>query len=585
MKSDPGAIQTLKSRLNIADVVRRYLALKPAGGSRFMGLCPFHGEKTASFSVNPEKGVFYCFGCQASGDVIDFYCRINGLGFREGLEQLAREAGIALAEFKADPAEEKRLKLRQAANDMNALARDFFRETLRGPAGIGAREYLERRGVSQEMAERFQLGYSPADFHGLENALKRKGFKGEDAAAAGLLVRGDDGRQWDRFRDRLMFPIHEISGKVVAFGGRVMGPGEPKYLNSSDSAVYKKGDHLYGLSQARVHFSKAGRALLTEGYLDVIALHQHGFPEAVGALGTALTQKQAQRLTGLTRRVALVFDGDQAGEKAALRGAQMLLSQGADCSVVLLPQGEDADSVLKSGGAEAFQACLDKASEGLAFCLATVRRTKAAKDLADWALDFLDELASDAVRAAMLTRLSHGLGLGEHELRQMAVRRARERRGGAGKAEASAAGPQRTPVPSALAKKDAQVLELAIRFPEYIPKLGRAGVLGALSTDRARVFWRLLEQYGKEALIYLDERQKSFWGRAVMLDPGDGRDAAAEAEARWRHVAEHIIEPARVNRRGEELTEAIRQAYEQGDQAEVARLSKSLSDLVGEKSE
>jgi DNA primase len=187
----------------------------------------------------------------------------------------------------------------------------------------------------------------------------------------------------------------------------------------------------------------------------------------------------------------------------------------------------------------------------------------------------------------MLTRVSHGLGLSEHELRQMAVRRAKERRGGVtgGAKMASESAVQRTPVSSALAKKDSQVLELAIRFPEYILKLGEAGVLDALSTDRAKIFWRLLEQYGQEALVYLDERQKSFWGRVLTLDAGDGRGAQDEAEARWLHVVHHIIEPARVNRRGQELTEAIRQAYERGDQAEVARLSKSLSDLVGEKSE
>lgn len=569
MKSDPRAIQALKSRLNIADVVKRYLSLRPAG-SRLMGLCPFHNEKTASFSVNPEKGVFYCFGCQASGDVIDFYCRINGLDFREGLEQLAREAGIALAEFTPDPQEEARRRLRQAAADMHALARDFFRDALRGPAGAKAREYLERRGVSQEMAERFQLGFAPDDFHSLERYLGGKGFKPLDAVSAGLLVKGDDGRVWDRFRGRLMFPIHEVSGKVVAFGGRVMGQGEPKYLNSADSVVYKKGEHLFGLHQARANLSRAGRALITEGYLDVIALHQHGFPEAVGVLGTALTPQQVKRLTGFTRQVTLVFDGDPAGEKAALRSAQMLLAQGAECRVVLLPKGEDADSLLKAGGAEAFRGFLDAARDGLEFCLATIRHTRSSKEVVDWALEFLDGLDSDGVKAAMLTRLAHGLGVGEYELRNLAASRAK------GHQPSQTAAPKPKPM-SAAAKQDAQVLEFAIRCPSYIPEMERLDVFETLATDRARAFWRLLARFGQyDVLPYLDERQKSFWGHCASKDPL----SEEEAKSWWEDITAHAGR-VRAEGRKRELIEAMRSARERGDSGEEKRLMAAFSELVG----
>ncbi|WP_243359396.1 DNA primase [Fundidesulfovibrio terrae] len=572
MKNDPRAIQALKSRLNIADVVKRYLALKPAG-ARLVGLCPFHNEKTGSFSVSPEKGVFYCFGCQASGDVIDFYCRINGLDFREGLEQLAREAGIALAEFKPDPQEDKRRRQRQAAADMHTLARDFFRDCLRGNAGAKARAYLDRRGVTPEMAERFQLGYAPDDFHGLERYLGSKGFKSFDAVAAGLLVQGDDGRVWDRFRGRLMFPIHEVSGKVVAFGGRVMGEGEPKYLNSSDSVVYKKGEHLFGLHQARANLARAGRALITEGYLDVIALHQHGFTEAVGVLGTALTPQQVKRLTGFTRQVTLVFDGDAAGEKAALRSAQMLLSQGAECRVVLLPQGEDADSILKSGGHEAFQGFLDASREGLDFCLSAVRRARSSKEVVDWALEFLDGLDSDGVKAVMLTRLAHGLGVGEHELRSLAATRAKGHSG----FRAASPAPSRAKPASIEAKKDAQVLEFAIRCPGYIPELEKVNIFETLATERARAFWRLLARFGQyDVLPYLDERQKSFWGQCASKDP------LSEDEARswWEDITAHA---GRVwaDGRKRELIEAMRLAREQGDSVEEKRLMAAFSELVG----
>jgi DNA primase len=601
MKNDSrAAVEAVKSRFPLVDMVGRYLALRRAG-TEFVGLCPFHNEKTPSFSVSPEKGLYYCRGCHAAGDVIAFYCHINGLDFREGLEQLAREAGIELAEFKPDPQEEKRRKLRQAAGDMHAKARDFFRDNLRGQAGKEARNYLERRGVSPEMSERFQLGYSPDDFHGLRSHLRAVGFKEPEAVASGLLVQGDDGRVWDRFRNRLMFPIHEVSGKVVAFGGRVMGQGEPKYLNSSDSVVYKKSDHLYGLHQARAFLPKAGRALLTEGYLDVIALHQHGFPEAVGVLGTALTPRQVKRLTGFTSQVTLVFDADAAGEKAALRSAQMLLAQGSECRVVLLPQGEDADSILKSGGAAAFREHLDAARDGLTFCLATVRRTRAAKDMVEWALDFLDELGSDAVRAAMLTRMAHGLGLGEHELRKLAAARA-ARGGGSSRAAGSGSqgqggerGSSGTDWPAgsagqaqrtasararpmtAEAKKDAEILEFAIRCPSSMPELERLNVFETLATGRARAFWRLLAQFGQyDVLPYLDERQKSFYGQCASKPSLSG-----EESANWlQDITDHVRRVLGEGRR-RELIEAMRRAQDAGDAAEVTRLSQMLSDLVG----
>lgn len=586
MKHDPRAIQDLKSRLNIADIVKRYVSLKNAGG-RLVGLCPFHNEKTASFGVNPEKGFFHCFGCQASGDVIDFYCRINGLDFREGLEQLALETGVTLAEFRPNPQEEHARKLRQAAGEMHAHARDYFRECLRADAGAPAREYLDRRGVSPEMVERFQLGYSPPDWQGLEDHLKRRGYRTQDAVAAGLLSQGD-GRVWDRFRGRLMFPIHEVSGKVVAFGGRVMGQGEPKYLNSADSPVYKKGEHLYGLNQARPFFSRSKEVLLTEGYLDVIALHQHGFPETCGVLGTALTAPQVKRLTGFCQHVTLVFDGDAAGEKAALRSAQMLLGQGASCRVVLLPQGEDADSLLKAGGPDAFRSCLTNAREGLDFCLSMVRRDRSSKEVVEWALAFLDEMHADGLKAALLTKLAHGLNLAEHELRQLAA--GRQGRVGAGQAGSggqtgaggrggqagirNAARPARAL--SGPAKNDAEFLEFAIRCPAYIPALEGLKIFDVLATDRARAFWKLLARFGQyDVLPYLDERQKSFWGKCASKPALTDQDAAGW----WEGIRTHVC-GAQLDTRKHDLIEAMRQAKDRGDVEEHERLYAALNALI-----
>jgi len=576
MKHASGDIQALKSRLDLVDIVRRYVSLRQVGG-RLVGLCPFHNEKTGSFSVNAEKGFLYCFGCQATGDVIDFYCRINGLDFREGLEQLAREAGMALGEYRSDPRQEKARRQRQAAGEMHALARDFFRQCLASPEGSAARDYLQRRGVSQEMSERFQLGCAPADWHGLEHFLANRGFNAQDAVAAGLLSRNDQGKVWDRFRDRLMFPIHEISGKVVAFGGRIMAQGEPKYINSSDTPIYKKGEHLFGLHQARGHLTRGNGALLTEGYLDVIALHQHGFPHACGVLGTSLTPAQVKRLGGLTRHVTLVFDGDAAGEKAALRSAQMLIAQGVACRAALLPQGEDADSLLKSGGAEAFSRVLETAREGLDFCLATMRLKGSSAEVVEWALNFLDELPGAQERAGQLTRLAQGLGLAEHELRSLAAGRARGGRSqGAGGHEGRRAPRNRASL-SPGAKKDAELLEFAIRAPAYVVEMDRLGLGGCFSTDRARAFFAVLAAHpGQDVLPFLDERQKSFWGQCSSK----ARLSEGEVVSWWEDIRS-FIDRESLEGRKRELTLAMRMAHDRGDGAEETRLYQALSDLLG----
>ncbi|HCR12633.1 MAG TPA: DNA primase, partial [Solidesulfovibrio sp.] len=417
MKRDAGTVAAVKARANIAEIVGRYVNLKPVGG-RLVGPCPFHQETKGSFNVHPDKGFFHCFGCQASGDVIDFYCRINGLEFREGLERLAAEVGVDVGQARRDPRAAKRRQERDACLAMHELADRYFRHVLATPAGAPAREYLDRRRVSPEMAEAFALGVSPAGWQGLADVLRSRGFSEDQGVLAGLLSAGKNGRVWDRFRDRLMFPIRDGGGRVIAFGGRTMGDGEPKYLNSAETPIYTKGQHLYGLYEARPHMAKSRRALLTEGYLDVITLHQFGYGDACGVLGTALTPEQTKRLSGFASRVDLVFDGDPPGRKAALRAAQMFLSLGGGCRVVPLPDGEDVDSLLHAAGREGFDACLERAEDGLAFCLRVVRETYAPKEIAAWAVEFLTGLGDAALQSVFIPRVSSGLGLAERELRQ-----------------------------------------------------------------------------------------------------------------------------------------------------------------------
>lgn len=329
--SDRESIEEIKSRLDLLELVGRYVQLRQAG-QRWVGVCPFHQETKPSLSVNPEQGFFYCFGCQAGGDGIDFYCRINGLEFAEGLKELAQETGVRLQGDKGRSSGANR-SWGKICLQANALAQEYFSAALQSEQGAQARQYLQQRGVSQEMVQRFSLGWSPGKWQGLKDYLQRHGISPEQGLQAGLLSSNSRGRVYDRFRDRVTFPIQDLQGRVLAFGGRVLQDQEnqPKYLNSSESPVFKKGEHLYGLYQARQKVTQSKQALLTEGYADVISMVQYGFENTCGVLGTALTKEQVKRLSGLCDTVYLLFDGDRAGQQAALRSTQMILAAGQEC--------------------------------------------------------------------------------------------------------------------------------------------------------------------------------------------------------------------------------------------------------------
>ncbi len=503
-------VREIKARLNLVDIVRRYVELK-RNGTRWVAPCPFHQETKPSFSVNEEEGFFYCFGCQASGDVFDFYSRINGLEFRETLEQLAEEAGVTLEAaphrgVDTPPVSERRRLLR-----LHELAAARFAANLQGPAGSACRDYLERRGITRQTAEKFGLGWSLPEWRDLTETFRRAGFEPELGVRAALLGQSGGGRVYDRFRGRLMFPIRSLSGSVVAFGGRIIGgEDEAKYINSSDSSLYKKGEHLYGLQQARRSIAAEAAAMLTEGYMDVITLHQFGYTNAVGVLGTALTPEQIKRLAGFTSRVELLFDGDGAGRKAALRACRMFLARGLSCRVVLFPEGEDVDSLLRSRGSEAFEALRDSAPEGLDFCIG-VLRDMAPRDAVDWARDFLGRIELPELAGRFASALAGGVGFSEAELR---------RRIGVQRRDAGGAGLAPAPVPPAGRHvRDREILTFAVRYPHALGRLREEGAHLSLVTPRARELWRKLEEYDPEEIFEnLDPQEKTFWIRCRSGD-------------------------------------------------------------------
>lgn len=352
-------IRDIADRVNIVEVVAERVADLKKRGAGFWACCPFHDEKTPSFHVRPDRQTFHCFGCGEGGDVYDFLMKVDGLTFREALEDVARRAGVELPRARLSPEDERAARRRTSLLDVNEIAAGFYRRTLTGADGAPARAYLERRGISRELAERFRLGYAPDAWESLAQEFGRQRLDPNTGEQVGLLRRGKRGGHYDLFRDRLMIPITDPRGKVVAFGGRAMGDAEPKYLNSPESTVYDKSATLYGLGQVAASIRRADRALVVEGYFDSLSLVAAGFENTVAICGTALTPGQVRLLRRHTSDVTMVLDGDEAGLKAAFRSLEMLLDQDVWPTFVGLPEGQDPDDVVRQQGPEAFQALLD----------------------------------------------------------------------------------------------------------------------------------------------------------------------------------------------------------------------------------
>ncbi len=366
-----GFIQELLSRIDIAEVVGRQVELKKAGAN-LKGLCPFHGEKTPSFIVSPTRQTYHCFGCGAHGDAIRFLTEQGGLGFIDAVRELAQRAGIALPEDRSTPADRAReaaeREQRQTLTELLERAGRFYRQALKSsPRAI---DYLKSRGVTGEVAARFGLGYAPEGWRALAGVFPR--YDDPLLVDAGLVVVQEappgadesESRRYDRFRDRVIFPIRSANGEIIGFGGRVLGPGEPKYLNSPESPVFHKGRELYGLFEARQALRERGLAIVVEGYMDVVALAQSGFANALATLGTACTPEHVAKLFRFVDSVVFSFDGDAAGRRAAGRALEAALPHATDARTIrflFLPPEHDPDSYVRECGAAAFAQQLEQA--------------------------------------------------------------------------------------------------------------------------------------------------------------------------------------------------------------------------------
>ncbi len=380
-------IDEIKNNNDIVDVISQYVHLKRSGRNYF-GLCPFHNEKSPSFAVSPDKQIFHCFGCGVGGNVIHFISKIEGINFRESIELLAERANIVLPKLE-NVGDNKTQELKEKIYQINKETAYFYHENLYKPTAKIAQEYVKKRKLNNSTLKEFLIGYS-GNFNELYNFLKSKGFSDQAILASDLVNKNERGQYIDRFRHRLMFPIQDVRGRIIAFGGRVLDDSKPKYINSPENLVYIKGRHLFGLYNAKKHDTK--KILIVEGYMDVISLHQRGITNVVASLGTAMTEAQGRLLRRSSEQIVLGYDADGAGQEAIIRGLEILRNLGCDVRVLQISGAKDPDEYVTKYGPERLVKCIDDAISLVEFKVGVLKKNLNIENTSD-KIKFLNEIA------------------------------------------------------------------------------------------------------------------------------------------------------------------------------------------------
>ncbi len=577
-------IAAIRRAVDLAEVVAETVTLRKAG-KNLLGLCPFHAEKTPSFTVSPDKQIFYCFGCGAGGNVFSFLMRRDGLSFREAVRLLARRAGIDLPEG-LPPKTARREGEAELLHRANRMAAEFYHERLcREPSAAAAREYLARRGVSEAAIADFQLGYAPASWDALIAHMTRRGIGTAVLEKAGLVVPRKDGSGfYDRFRNRIVFPIRDEQSRVVAFGGRVLDASTPKYLNSPETPVYRKREVLYGFDRAREACRARGAAFIVEGYLDLIALHQRGIENAVATLGTALSLEQIHRLARFAGRLVLVYDSDEAGLRSArrcidlfwkahadFRRGDVFREEEADTQILVLPEGHDPDSFVGRHGAEAFlELVRSRAMSLVAFLIEHAVRThgldtegkiRIVHDLTP----SLREIDDPVARALYVQKLAERIGLAETVILERLKAPAAAASRPAVEAPAAA--------PAAVDRMEERIVAMMVQFPEILSEIDPEAVLAEFRDPELVAAGRAILDFGLER----PDRLAELLGR---LEEGPVRRrlaALALAEESWTrkgclNLVARFLEIRRRQDEANELQKAIEKAERERNDAELQRL-------------
>jgi DNA primase len=553
---------------DIVEVVGQYLELKPSSGGRFLACCPFHNEKTPSFTVSRDRQSYYCFGCQKGGDAISFVREQDGLSFSETVQKLADRAGIRLPTMTAE--EDARDGLRTRLIGIGTFAARYFRETLEDPGkgGLG-RKYLETRNLKDETIKRFGIGYAPEAWNNLMDAAHKARFKDTELEAAGLVKRGERGSYFDFFRNRLMFPIRDVAGNVVAFGGRdLSGKSPAKYMNTPENSLYKKGRVLYGLHEARDALRSEKRAILVEGYFDALRLIDSGVGNVVAPCGTALTPDQAKLIRRYVPEAVVVFDGDTAGIRAALRSVAILTAAGLTVRALVLPGGQDPDDYVLAEGIDAFRGRVEDAPDFVTFYVRmnaeradTIEgRTDLARELFTILLSLDDELRRDEY----LKRVAKELHLNEWRVRSEFAKQGRK--GGQRDTQARGEGESNT---AAKISHDEIVFVAALLSSEALCAKAKEGFaeMPMPAPPLGPVLHEIFSGVGPDTAQRLDDAACQLYTAASATEAPVGEMAESSVEKRLLRLRREALE-AQVT----EVMRAIREAEGSKDNARMMEL-------------
>ncbi len=567
-------IAQVRDAIDFVEVVSDHVKLRRRG-RKYEGLCPFHEEKTPSFSIDPEKGLYYCFGCHAGGDAIKFVMEIDKLSFPEAVERLARRFGVHLPP--ASPGARRRRETVDRLRTILDEAQRWFVDQLDSPGGAPARSELERRGYQRDTWRGFGFGFAPDDWRQLLEHLRRRHPEGVIIEAGLALQPESGGRPYDRFRNRLTFPVRDAEGRLIAFGGRVLGDGEPKYLNSPESALFHKRSTLFCLDRARRPIADAGEAIVVEGYFDCFSLHLVGITRVVATLGTALTSEHARllrRRVGADGRVVLCYDADSAGRRAAATGARVLLEAGLSVAVVGLPPGTDPDDVIRRDGGDAMKALLAEPSSLVAFLVEDLPAERSARQRAAAELAELIATAGNPhVRDELFLELTQRVGFSEAVLRDLA-HRAHRRSGG------SVAPPPASPTLTAGEHLLARIIiEGGVEWQRVVAREVDLGARGDPRLGRLIDAVRRFVENGPTGSDFVDWLQAESEDELVTLVAEVSARSGPELgdDAIRRQLRRVLIEQWRAEAR--DVTSAIRHAEDRGDLERVSELQRRLAQL------
>ena len=517
-------LSEIRNTANITDIISERVVLKRAGKDH-VGLCPFHSEKTPSFTVSPVKQIFHCFGCGAGGDVFSFLMKYDGIGFAEAVQSLARRYGIALPEKNMSAAQKKAVSQRQQLFDLNRQVMSFFTDQLTNkPSGQGARDYLEKRGFSKKIITQFGLGFAPDGWDHLVRFFRKLHISQSLAENTGLVAPRKSSGFYDRFRNRVIFPIFDVTNQIIGFGGRVLDDAKPKYLNSPETPVYNKSRSLYGANAAKNKSRETGTVYIVEGYFDLIALHQHGITNSVATLGTSLTAEHISLLSrGFAQKAFLVFDSDEAGLKAARRSISLFMNAAMDAAVIVLPKGYDPDSFIFEFGTEAFLKASENAMAMVEFLVeSSVRKNglsmegkvRIIADLQEPLLEIHDRVARSIYIQYLAERLNVNEAAIVEKLTSGGKKVRRAMSGNRLPPGASQPPAEDNPdfVDSEMTKIERQIVSMMINSPEILPEIRKRNVLARFTDKRLQDIAELVLEhpvYGNEDLSRLMNRMTS----------------------------------------------------------------------------